>query len=116
MHIEFQNGGLPHAHICIRLRNHQRCTHTQEIDNLVSACVPSEQEDKELHDLVMRFMIHKCTPKCLVNGNCKKNYPKDLVERTYIDNRGYVQYRRNHCYVVPYNRELLLLFRAHLNV
>ena len=38
------------------------------------------------------------------------------MERTYIDNRGYVQYQRNHPYVVPYNRELLALFRAHLNV
>ena len=114
--IEFQKAGLPHAHICIRLVDHDRFTRIDQIDDIVSACLPSEQEDKELHDLVMRFMIHNCTPKCLVDGKCKKKYPKDLVERTYVDNKGYVQYRRNHPYVVPYNPRLLLLFRAHLNV
>ena len=85
--IEFQKAGLPHAHICIRLAEQHRFTNIDEIDRLVSAMVPDEK-DKELHTLVMQFMIHQCSAKCVVNGNCKKGYPKELVERTYIDNRG----------------------------
>ena len=114
--IEFQKAGLPHAHICLRAAQHDNLTNVAEIDNLISACLPSEEEDKLLHDLVVRFMIHNCTAKCLVNGVCKKKFPKDLVERTFIDNRGYVQYQRNHSRVVPYNPELLVLFHTHLNV
>ena len=96
--------------------NHDQYQTPEEIDKVVWAWMPSEKEDKELFDLVNQYMIHHCTPKCSKDGKCKKGYPKELVEKTYIDNKGYVHYRRNHDRVVPYNPALLLLFRAHINV
>ena len=61
---------------------------------------------------------------------CKKYFPKDYCEQTYIDDAGYVHYRRrdvrvsqlrqnvslDNGYVVPYNRRLCMAFYAHINV
>ena len=46
--------------------------------------------------LCMTSYIRFIAPNCLVNGLCKTKYPNDLIERTFVDNRGYVQYQRNH--------------------
>ena len=69
-------------------------------------------------------MVHHHTPACKKESTatdtvCSKGYPKPLVERTFIDDRGYVQYRRRteqDRWVVPHNRHLLLLADCHFNV
>ncbi|GJU58292.1 hypothetical protein Tco_1236058 [Tanacetum coccineum] len=68
---------------------------------------------------------------CTQNGvDCKKHFPKEYCSRTYTDKDGFVHYRRrdtadtvlkqhvelDNRYVVPYNRELLTTFYAHINV
>ena len=61
-------------------------------------------------------MVHHHTRACLNdNGACQKNFPKPLVERTYIDDRGYVHSEEDRM-VVPHNRHLLLLAESHFNV
>ena len=53
------------------------------------------------------------------NRRCKKNFSKRLVERTYINDRGYVHYRRHlpeDQWVMPRNCYLLLLLESHFNV
>ena len=49
----------------------------------------------------------------------KRTIPKPLVERTYINDRGYVHYRRRSeedRMVVPHNCHQLLLAESHFNV
>lgn len=67
---------------------------------------------------------------CMVDGFCSKNYPKRYSPETTIDKDGFPTYRRredgrhvqkgdirlDNRYVVPYNRDLLLRFQAHINV
>jgi len=66
----------------------------------------------------------------MVDGKCTKYFPKKFVDSTVIDSDGYPVYRRrdnnvyikkgnyfvDNRYVVPYNRQLLLKFNAHINV
>jgi hypothetical protein len=63
-------------------------------------------------------------------GKCTKYFPKKFVDSTMIDADGYPVYRRrdngvsikkgksfiDNRYVVPYNRQLLLKYNAHINV
>lgn len=67
---------------------------------------------------------------CMVDEKCNKHFPKIFYEETTMDEDGYPMYRRrNHGryvkkgeveldnrYVVPYNRNLLIKYRAHINV
>ena len=117
--VEFQKRGLPHAHLALRVEP-QPLT-TDQIDEVISAEVPPESEDnRRYRELVLRHMIHHHSHACLdENRHCRKKFPKPLVERTYIDDRGYVHYRRRSPedqWVVPHNRHLLLLLESHFNV
>nr|GEU30621.1 DNA helicase [Tanacetum cinerariifolium] len=61
---------------------------------------------------------------------CKKNFPKEYCQRTYIGKNGFVHYKRrntdvittrqniklDNSYVVPYNKKLMMTFYAHINV
>lgn len=61
---------------------------------------------------------------------CNKNFPKKFNNETFFDDKGYPHYRRRQSkvsaakghikldngYVVPYNRDLCLAFKAHINV
>eukprot|EP00899_Mesostigma_viride_P018040 jgi/Mesvir1/26237/Mv02412-RA.2 len=52
---------------------------------------------------------------------CQKKFPKAYVGRTYVDARGYMQYRRRplcklNRWIVPYNPVFLLLLDCHINV
>ena len=90
---------------------------------MISAEVPpvsDDGEDQRYRELVLRHRVHHHTHACLDDdGRCKKKFPKPLVERTYIDDRGYVHYRRrseeDRQWVVPHNRHLLLLADSHFN-
>ena len=66
----------------------------------------------------------------MLNKKCTKYFPKKFVDNTNIDSEGYPVYRRrdngifvkkgesfvDNRYVVPYNRQLLLKYNAHINV
>ncbi|KAL0424493.1 UNVERIFIED_CONTAM: ATP-dependent DNA helicase PIF1 [Sesamum radiatum] len=67
----------------------------------------------------------------MVDGKCSKHYPKKFSNQTTIDEDGFVSYRRrnnpsntviinrveiDNRWIVPYNRDLLVLFNAHINV
>ncbi|KAL8152839.1 hypothetical protein V2J09_010599 [Rumex salicifolius] len=124
--------GLPHAHILIFLDEKAKTFNAADIDNIISAEIPDQVTSPALFRVVSERMVHgPCGAQNIKSrGRCTKHYPKEFVEITTVDDEGYPIYRRrnnghaikkNECdidnhYVVPYNRELLLCFNAHINV
>ncbi|XP_016478495.2 uncharacterized protein LOC107799874 [Nicotiana tabacum] len=67
---------------------------------------------------------------CMRQGNCTKHFPKKFNDRTTFDSDGFPIYKRRNTstqvkknganldnrYVVPYNRDLLVKYDAHINV
>ncbi|GJU24895.1 DNA helicase [Tanacetum coccineum] len=67
---------------------------------------------------------------CMKGDKCGKSFPKKFNSKTFFDDNGHVHYQRrdtsitttrnqfklDNSYVVPYNRDLLLAFRAHINI
>ncbi|EZA50914.1 hypothetical protein X777_10741 [Ooceraea biroi] len=71
--IEFQKCGLPHVHILITLKHTFKITTPQIVDKYISAEIPDSCENRTLHDIVMRHMIHgPCGDWCLVDGKYSK--------------------------------------------
>lgn len=80
--IEWQKRGLPHAHILIWLaKKIQPC----DIDKVISAELPSEQNDPKLLEIVIKNMVHgPCgiinpNSPCMKDKKCTKNYPRKLL-------------------------------------
>ncbi|CAN6985847.1 unnamed protein product, partial [Brassica oleracea var. botrytis] len=135
--IEFQKRGLPHAHILLWLGNSSRTPSAEEIDGIISAELPNNEEDPEAYNLVIKHMIHgpcgdanRKSP-CMEKKVCTKKYPRPYNDNTSIDKSGYVLYRRrrnddatvvkdgailNNNFVVPHNIKLLKKYKAHINV
>jgi hypothetical protein len=134
--IEFQKRGLPHCHILISLKEDDKINDLDKVDQAVSAELPDINSDIELYNLVKKHMIHgPCgdlnhQSPCMVNGTCKKNYPREFNERTSQNSSGFPVYRRrddgatadvrgrtiDNRWVVPYNRYLLIKYQTHINV
>ncbi|GKB95655.1 helicase [Tanacetum coccineum] len=121
--IEFQKRGLPHVHILLWLEEHCKCSTPAQIDDIISAEIPSQAEDPEGYKVVTEFMLHgpcgkdaKLAP-CNIEEKCSKHFPKSFNEETIIDADGYPIYRRrdnkssatkekfkyDNKYVVPHN-------------
>ncbi|RVE41066.1 hypothetical protein evm_014285 [Chilo suppressalis] len=138
--VEWQKRGLPHAHILIWLVERIR---PNEIDNVISAEIPDNNEDPLLHKVITKNMIHgPCgilnpISPCMVEGKCSKRYPKQLVAETITGNDGYPLYRRrsiddngkstivkvnrqdievDNRWVVPFSPLLCNAYKAHINV
>ncbi|XP_058784626.1 uncharacterized protein LOC131659455 [Vicia villosa] len=134
--IEFQKRGLPHAHILVFLQPSYRFVQPHEIDKIISVEIPDKDRDPELYKIVSSLMIHgPCDAQnrnspCMQKGKCTKRFPRKFVDATVIDAEGYPIYRRrddggfiqkgesfvDNRYVVPYNKQLLLKYNAHINV
>ena len=95
--IEWQQRGLPHAHILLWLKEK---IHSNQIDSFISAEIPNQEHDPELHDIVKSQMIHgPCgyiNPQspCMKEGKCTKIFPKQLLHETQTGHDGYPLYRR----------------------
>jgi hypothetical protein len=67
---------------------------------------------------------------CMEGNKCKKHFPKKFNSETTMDEEGFLVYRRtddgkrikkgqikvDNRFIVPYNRDLLVKFDAHINV
>ncbi|KAI5424717.1 hypothetical protein KIW84_030777 [Lathyrus oleraceus] len=98
--IEFQKRGLPNSHILLFLHPSSKYPTPDDIDKIISAEIPTEQDDKPLYDLVKTHMIHgpcgivnRSSP-CMKDGKCSKYFPKKFQPQTIVDQDGYPMYRR----------------------
>ncbi|XP_074297029.1 uncharacterized protein LOC141627702 [Silene latifolia] len=134
--IEFQKRGLPHAHILLFLHREYKFPEAADVDKIISAEIYDPIKEPILHVAVCEYMIHgpcgkeKLSSPCMVGENCSKHYPKPCTERTTVDSEGYPIYKRSkkgvtvkkdgvpigNEFVIPYNAQLLLKYRAHINV
>ncbi|XP_048604781.1 uncharacterized protein LOC125582235 [Brassica napus] len=134
--IEFQKRGMPHAHILVFMEKGSKFPTADDIDKIISAEIPDKTVDPDLYVIVGDCMMHgpcgaaKKDNVCMVNGKCSKMFPKPLNIRTSIDANGFPAYMRridgrfiekngirlDNGFVVPYNRDLMLRYRAHMNV
>lgn len=139
--IEWQKRGLPHAHILIWLIDKLA---SNQIDNVISAEIPDSNVDRELFEIITKYMIHgpcgdynKNAPCMSDDGKCTNRYPKDLTTETVTDSDGYPKYRRrstedngesimrkvggnnikvDNRWIVPYSPILSRAYKAHINV
>ncbi|KAH9722014.1 ATP-dependent DNA helicase [Citrus sinensis] len=85
---------------------------------------------------VNKFMIHGPCGKhnshspCMMQDKCTKHFPKKFNDQTTVDTNGFPVYKRRNIgihvekkgvfldnrYVVPYHRNLIVKFDAHINV
>ncbi|XP_071712508.1 uncharacterized protein [Rutidosis leptorrhynchoides] len=134
--IEFQKRGFPHVHMLFWLTPDFKCKTPKEIDDIISAEIPSETEDPTAFRAVTEYMLHgPCggnilDAPCIIDKRCSKHFPKPYNAETTIDEEGYAHYRRrnnglkvskgkgtlDNSFAVPYNRYLLLKYNAHINV
>lgn len=138
--IEWQKRGLPHAHILIWLI---RKITPDQIDRIISAEFPNQNDDPQLFEVITKNMIHgpcgalNMNSSCMIDGKCSKRYPRALTSETITGNDGYPLYRRrspedhghtatirmrnqdivvDNSWVVPYSPLLSKIFEAHINV
>ncbi|XP_031395056.1 uncharacterized protein LOC116206350 [Punica granatum] len=134
--IEFQKRGLPHAHRLVFLHAEDKIQTASRIDEIISAEIPNKEEDPAAYNIVEKFMVHgPCgilnrNSPCMVKDYCANHFPKKFHAKTTMDEGAFRIYmRRNdgryiikndtqldNRYVVPYSRNLLVKFDAHLNV
>ncbi|XP_035838928.1 uncharacterized protein LOC110907105 [Helianthus annuus] len=98
--IEFQNRGLPHAHMCLFMENDYKFPTVDHVDQFISAEIPDINEDPELYTLVKDHMIHgpcgnaRMSSPCMVDRKCSKGFPKKFQDHSTLDANGFPLYRR----------------------
>ncbi|GJW38909.1 hypothetical protein Tco_0064754 [Tanacetum coccineum] len=101
--------GLPHCHTLLWVDSESKIKEAQDVDRFISAELPDQS---------------------IKGDKCSKNFLKKYTSHTFFDDKGHVHYQRrdtsvsttkhqfglDNSYVVPYNRALLLVIGAHINV
>ncbi|XP_074356544.1 uncharacterized protein LOC141696284 [Apium graveolens] len=134
--IEFQERGLPHAHILLFLHPSMKNPSPEYIDTIISAEIPDINVDPDAYNAVKKSMLHgscgqaNVTSPCMQQGKCTKFFPKKFNDTTTIGEDGFPIYRRRNTgitvekngtlldnrYVIPYNINLSVKFDAHINI
>ena len=129
--IEFQKRGLPHAHILVILKGNEKIRTQEGIDQVVCAELPDPEVNPTLAKIVLDHNIHgECNEdRCLVDGKCKRGFPKDFCDTTNSLAAAFPVYRRRKAVeqtlnnrvvtsanVVPYNPFLTVKYQTHINV
>ena len=117
---EFQLRGAIHSH-CLLWSEKQIPQLIRE--NYIRADIPDPTKEPRLHELVMKYQIHRCRPNICggpgANGKCSKGFPCDVSSTTHHEpgNNRYTYARgENDVWVSPYNPEVLLIWEGHCNV
>ncbi|KAI5390641.1 hypothetical protein KIW84_075804 [Lathyrus oleraceus] len=133
---ELQKRGLPHVHMLLVLESNDKLCDPKDYDSMVRAEIPKLECEPQLHEAVVRHMIHvpcgiinRKSP-CMKDGHCKKRFPKQFLDETHQGTDSYPEYRTrfdesvslgkdrsvDNRWVVPYNPWLLLKYDCHINV
>lgn len=113
-------GGLPHAHIVYRLKD-GLSKKLEDLESIFCARMPNETEP-EHREAVQKFMIHKCKGKNCINPEthkCEDHFPKPLSPTTYLDERGFVVWKRLEAedqHVSTHIPYLLIKYQCHIHV
>ncbi|XP_071686773.1 uncharacterized protein [Rutidosis leptorrhynchoides] len=92
--IEFQKRGLPHVHMLIWLTRDYKCKTPSDIDDLISAEIPSQIHDPEGFKAVTEYMLHEpcggshMDAPFIIDRKCSKHFPKPYYAETTIDKDG----------------------------
>ena len=80
---EFQVGGSPHIHSFLWVTNEPAidqdpALYVEYLDSVISATLPSQDDDPELYKLVKTYQIHSHSKTCrkVKNKNCRFNFSK----------------------------------------
>ncbi|GKA53506.1 DNA helicase PIF1, ATP-dependent [Tanacetum coccineum] len=98
--IEFQKRGLPHVHILLWLEEHCKCKTASDIDDIISAELPSPMDDPVGYKSITDYMLHGPCGKdaryaaCNVEGKCSKHFSKAFCVKTIFDQDGYPIYHQ----------------------
>ncbi|GJY72844.1 DNA helicase [Tanacetum coccineum] len=134
--VEFQKRGLPHCHTLLWVDSASKIRMPEQVDQFIFVELPYPTIDPDGYRVVSELMMHglcgaaNLKASCMKASKCSKNFPKKYNPKTYFDDNGHVHYQRRDAnvsttrhqfkldnrYVVPYNRNLLLAFEAHINV
>ncbi|GKD47646.1 ATP-dependent DNA helicase PIF1-like protein [Tanacetum coccineum] len=88
--IDFQKHGLPHAHILLWLEEHCKCMTPSQIDDIISAELPSSIHDPAGYQVVTEYMLHEP-----VRDDARyPNYRRRDNKVTAV--KGYVQHSKKH--------------------
>ncbi|XP_068486703.1 uncharacterized protein [Phaseolus vulgaris] len=117
------------------LHDNDKLRDPEDYDSIVRAEIPKSEEEPQLHEAVLKHMIHgpcgtlNSRSPCMKHNQCKKKYPKEFLEETRQGTDSYPQYKRrfnapvsinrnatvDNKWVVPYNPWLLLKYDCHIN-
>lgn len=95
------------------------------IDSIISAEIPSSEDDPHLRELVLRFNQHPHThlnttySRCNKDGKCIWGFPQPIREKTELNQYGRVHYRRRKeedQWTATYMPYLTKLLECHVNV
>uniref|UniRef100_A0AC34QAX8 ATP-dependent DNA helicase n=1 Tax=Panagrolaimus sp. JU765 TaxID=591449 RepID=A0AC34QAX8_9BILA len=136
---EWQKRGLTHAHTLWKFKGDHWKNNVELLDNYIRAYFCDKEEDPELFELIAKHMVHRpcgdADPKamCMVDGQCKRHFPKEFSEETILVDDKYPKYKRpndgkrvkikcgnrhfdvDNRLVVPYNAYLLKRYNCHIN-
>ena len=76
--IEFQKRGFPLVHLLLFLHPDNKYPSSTDIDQIISAEIPSHEDDSELYRLVENHMIHgpcgilQPNSPCMKEGKCSR--------------------------------------------
>ena len=85
---KFKKRGLPYVHMLLILQDNDKLRDPEDYDSIVRVEISKSEEKPQLHDVVLKHMIHgSCTtlnPRspCMKHNECKKKYPKEFLEET----------------------------------
>ena len=137
---EYQSRGAPHYHVLLWIKDvpfirvDPEHVVTAWIDKRIYCHIPDEKSSPELHRLVTKYQLHKCSNYCRHKkkyGNayvthCKFGFPQEVVNETVLNNvedsfksRGKVYHLKwgvEEVRINDYNPLLLYLWKANIDI
>ena len=137
---EYQSRGAPHYHLILWIRDapvigvDPEDKVTAWIDKRITCHIPDEKISPELHRLVTKYQLHKCSSYCRRKKKygsayvtqCKFGFPREVGDETVLNNVEDSLKSRSKIYhlkraigeerVNDYNPLLLYLWKANLDI